>query len=111
MRIIITESNLKKVQYKYLNNLFGDLYEVKSKEYPNSIFWKKDGKVILELKKPNIMWVSAEIWYSFSDMFPLDYLEIQQVMNEWLEQHLNLEGIILIVQNLKKILFSNWNDI
>jgi len=82
-----------KVQFKYLNYLFEDMYEVKSEEYPDSRFWKKNGEVVLELKKSGNLIVLLSIWGDISNMFSLDYDETQQLIKDWAEQHLELDGI------------------
>lgn len=93
MKILITESKLRKVQFKYLDFLFDGMYEVEQKKYPESRFWKKDDNVVLDLEESGDMWVYFKIWDNFSGLFSLDYDETQQVMKEWLEENLNLEGI------------------
>lgn len=93
MKILITENQLRKVQFKFLNYLFEDMYEVESKKYPDSIFWKKNGEVVLELKKSGNLIVLLSIWGDISNMFSLDYVETQQLIKEWVEQHLELDGI------------------
>ena len=93
MKILITENQLRKVQFKFLNYLFEDIYEVESKKYPDSRFWKKDGKVVLELEKSGRLWVLDSIWNDVEDMLSLNYDETQQLIKDWMEQHLGLEGI------------------
>ena len=93
MKILITENQLRKVQFKFLNYLFEDMYEFESKKYPDSIFWKKDGEVVLELEKSGRLWVLESIWGDISNMFSLEYDETQQLIKDRMEQHLGLEGI------------------
>jgi len=93
MKILIMENQLRKVQFMYLDYLFDGIYEVKSKKHPDFRFWKKNNYVVLEMEKSLKMWVHYEIWDNFSNMFSSKYDETQQVMKEWLEKHLNLEGI------------------
>jgi hypothetical protein len=94
MKILITENQLRKVQFKYLDYLFDGMREIKSEDYPDSRFWEKDGKVILELKKSGNLWVLESIWDDISNMFSLKYDETQQLIKEWMEQQLKLEGVI-----------------
>ena len=45
---------MRKLHFKFLDYLFEDIYEVKSKEYPDSRFWKKNDNVVLELENPSL---------------------------------------------------------
>jgi hypothetical protein len=79
---------------EYLLYLLGELTEVHSDEYHNSIFWKNDEYgVVLQLRKSINLWVHNKIWDNFSMFFSLQYDETQQVMRGLLEEHLKLEGI------------------
>jgi len=83
------KDRLRKVQFKYLDYLFENTYGVKSKFYPNSTFFKKDDKVILELEKSGTLWVLYSVWNSISDTFSIQYEETQQLIKEWMEKQLN----------------------
>ena len=94
LKVIITESQLSGIYWKYLKFLLGDLTEVHSEKYPDSRFWKNDEYgVVLELRKSGILYVHYNIWNSFSDFFSLQYDETQQIMKDVLEEHLKLVGI------------------
>ena len=77
----------------YLNN-FKDLEVVESEKYPNSIFYKKNGVVVMELnKKTKICWFDYDnIWSFFDIVFDMEYQEIQGFLNKWLEDTFNLKG-------------------
>jgi len=85
------KDRLRKVQFKYLDYLFENTYGVKSKFYPDSTFFKKDDKVILELEKSGTLWVLYSVWGSISDTFSLQYEETQQLIKEWMESQLKQE--------------------
>jgi hypothetical protein len=93
MKILITENQIRRLQFKYLDYLFDGMSEIKSAKYPGDIRWKKDGKIILELGRTGKFWVLYSIWDNISNMFSLDYDETQQLIKEWVEQHLELEDI------------------
>jgi hypothetical protein len=93
MKYIITDKQIKRVEFKYLDYLFEDMNEASSKKYPNSRFWKIDDKVVLELRISGNLWVLYSIWSDISNMFLLDYDETQQLIKEWVEEHLKLGGI------------------
>ena len=87
------KNKLRKVQFKFLDYVFENMYSVKSKHYPNSTFFKKDDKVILELEKSGTLWVLYSVWSNISDMFSLDYNETQQLIKEWAEAQLKQEVV------------------
>ena len=89
MKILITENQLRKVQFKFLNYLFEDMYEVESKIRS----WEKDGEIILELGDSGHLWVLESIWNHISNTLSLDYDETKKLIKDWAEQHLELEGI------------------
>jgi hypothetical protein len=97
MKYIITENKLRRVQFKYLNYLFEDIYEVNSKNNHNSRFWKKGDEIVLELETGNInyntLWVLDTIWKDIDNMFSSSYDETQQIIREWVEQYLELKGV------------------
>jgi hypothetical protein len=67
--------------------------EKRTKKYPESIFWVKDGEVIAEIEKSKYFWVSPQIWKNIMSMFSLEYTETQQVIKDWLEEHYGLGGL------------------
>ena len=85
--------NLGKVRFTYLDYLFKEMYAVKSKYYPDSTFFKKDDKVILELEKSGTLWILYSVWSHISDMFSFDYEETQKLIKEWMEEQLKLGGV------------------
>ena len=95
MKYIITESQYNKAIDKFISYQF-ELHEEKtSKEYPESIFWVKDGLAIVRIKKKSeFFWVNSNIWNTISLMFSLDENETQEVIKEWLENHYKLGSLI-----------------
>jgi hypothetical protein len=96
MKFIITESQKEKILMSWMNENFGpdQLEVVTSDEYPNSIFYKKNGVVVMEQnKKTKDFWFDYnEIWSIFERFFGMEYKEIQSFLRYWLEETLNLEG-------------------
>jgi len=86
------KNRVREVQFDYLEFLFKGMFSVKSKNYPNSTFFKKDDKVILELEKSGTLWVLYSVWSNISDMFSYGYEETQQLIKEWVEAQLKLRG-------------------
>ena len=93
MKYIITESQHNKIIDKFITYQFEPHEEKKSSKYPDSIFWVKDGEVIIEIEDSDYFWVSPQIWKNIRSMFSLVYSETQQVIRDWLEEHYKLGGL------------------
>jgi hypothetical protein len=96
MKIIITESKLNKVAIKWMNQNFSpdQLEVIEHPDYPNSIFYRKNGKVVMEQnKKTKHFWFHYEdIWSFFKSFFGMEYQEIQEVLRYWLDEAFKLGG-------------------
>lgn len=96
MKYIITENKLNNVVLSWMNKNFGldQLEIVKSEKYPNSIFFKKNGEVVMEQDKKNkdFLFDYDEIWSFFESFFGMEYQEIQEFLSYWLEETLKLKG-------------------
>jgi hypothetical protein len=93
MKYIITENQYNNSIDKFITYQFEPHEEIRTKKFPDSIFWVKDGKVIVEIEKTNFFWVSNQIWRSISLMFSLKNDETQQVVKDWLEEHYKLGSL------------------
>ena len=87
------KNKLRKVQFKFLDYVFENMCSVKSKYYPDSTFFKKGDKVILELEKSGTLWVLYSVWSNISNMLSYEYNETQQLIKEWMEEQLKKEVI------------------
>ena len=89
MKYIITENKLNNIALSWMNQNFSpeQLEIVKSKDYPNSVFFRKNGKVVMEQDKKNkYFWFSyGEIWSFFKSFFGMEPQQIQEVLRYWLE--------------------------
>ena len=96
MKYIITENKLNNVALSWMNQNFGldQLEIVESEKYPNSVFFRKNGKVVMmEDKKSKFFWFDYDkIWSFFESFFGMEYQQIEDVLNYWLEDTLKLEG-------------------
>ena len=72
-KFIITENKKEKIALNWMNNNFGpDQLEVfESPKYPNSIFYKKNGDIVMSQDKENHrFWFSySQIWLFFETFF------------------------------------------
>jgi|LakMenEpi03Aug12_release.lakeMendotaPanAssembly.Ray.scaffolds.fasta_scaffold1484383_2 hypothetical protein len=96
MKFIITENKIQKVAFKFMNSLFSpdQLEIVMSEKYPNLIFYKKNGVVVMEQDKisKNFYFDYDEIWSIFESLFGMKFEQIQDVIRYWLEETLKLKG-------------------
>jgi hypothetical protein len=93
MKIIITEQQYNKAIDKYLTYVFEPHEENTLEEYPGSIFWMKNGKVISEIENSREFWIHNNIWEKISIMFSLEPVNVRQLIKEWLEEHYGLGGL------------------
>ena len=97
MKYLIKESQYNNAIDKFISHQFEPHKEIRTKKYPESIFWIKDGEVIAEIKELAFFWVSHQIWKNINVMFSLEYDETQQVIKDWLEEHYKLGGLTPII--------------
>ena len=109
MKYLIKESQYNNAIDKFISHQFEPHKEKRTKKYPESIFWVKDGEVIAEIKKSEYFWVLPQIWTNIMSMFSLEYDETHQVIKNWLEEHYGL-GELTPVNNIA-ILFNSWKNI
>lgn len=93
-----------KAQFTYLDYVFKDMY--KSEEYTNSKVWVKDGEMILQLEKSGRLWIERQIWNHIRDMFSIEYPEINELIKEWGDENLDLDGITLHPNKINPIRFN-----
>ena len=96
MKYIITENKLNNVALSWMNQNFGldQLEIVTSEKFPNSVFFRKNGQVVMQQdKKSKYFWFdNDEIWSFFKSFFGMQHQEIREVLRYWLEDTLKLEG-------------------
>jgi hypothetical protein len=96
MKFIITENKLNNVSLSWMNKNFSpdQLEIITSEKYPNSVFFKKDGRVVMEQDKKNKhFWFSYDdIWSFFESFFGMEYVQIQEVLSYWLDDTFKLKG-------------------
>ena len=90
------ETGVELTPLNWMNDNFSldQLGIVKSKDYPNSIFFRKNGKVVMEQDKKNMnFWFDYDnIWSFFESFFGMEYKQIREVLIYWLEETFKLEG-------------------
>lgn len=97
---IITETQYSKLVDKFITYQFEPHQVTTSKMYPDSKFWVKNGHDIAEVKtekqkyfwsapKVKSFWCHEDIWKNISNMFSVDVLETQSMIQNWLKTHYN----------------------
>lgn len=90
------ESKIQQIT-AFFEPFFENLETATSGRYPNSVFYKKNGKVIFEHcqnEEFNFFYVDyGTIWSVFEDKFGLKYQEISDFIKGMVEKHLNLRGV------------------
>ena len=69
------------------------------KKYPNSLFWKKDGQVLIELdRKNNHLLVSCDnIWSIFELKYSLIHHEVRELIIGVVAEYWGIEGVTIKV--------------
>ena len=111
MKYIITESQKDRAVIKWLNLEFGDLTPYETKKHPDYIFFMKDGEVVFDYNKKNrVVYISYDkIWSFLEDFFGLEYVEIQDLTKEWVEEHYKLGVTITFGMKWEDI--DGWKNI
>ena len=93
MKYTITESQYGNIIDKFITHQFEPHKEKRTREYPNSIFWLKDGEIIAQIENPDYFWINPQIWTNIMSMFSLKHTETRQVIKDWLEEHYKLGSL------------------
>jgi uncharacterized membrane protein len=109
MKYVITESQYSKAIDKFITYQLEPHEEKTSKEYPGSIFWVKDGELIVEIEKSKYFWVDYYIWETISRMFSLEDNKTQEVIKEWLKEHYKMGPLKLPFK--KQVGYYGWKNI
>ena len=107
MKYIITENKLEKVVLAWMNKNFSpdQLEVIQHPDYPISIFFKKNGVVVMEqdAKFKRFYFDYDSIWSFFKEFFGMENQKIREILTKWLEETLNLEGYTPIPGQLLQI--------
>jgi hypothetical protein len=96
MKYIITEGQFEDSVIHYLNEMYGDLEEYMTSEYPNSIFFVKGKKVYMEQTlESGFLWISYNtIWSDLKFGFGLGRNEIKPIITKWVKKTYKIKGYI-----------------
>ena len=99
MDIQVNKEQMFRVVIKWLNMYYGDLTTKTYLNIPGKVFYvDKQSQTVLEYEKDNkyepTVWVDIDLlWSKIADTFHLKYNEIQSILEIWLKETYNLEGI------------------
>ena len=99
MNIIVDRPKLVRIVLLYLNNNFGDLTTKSYSIIPGKVFYvDKQGGTVLEYEEDNefepTVWVDGTLlWSKITNIFHLNYSEIQSILELWLKETYNFEGV------------------
>ncbi len=97
MNIIVDRPKLVRVVLLYLNNNFGDLTPKSYVNIPGTVFYvDKGGQTILEYNnsfEPTVWVDKTLLWSKITNIFHLNYNEIQSILEVWLKETYNFEGV------------------
>ena len=85
------------------DNYSSDQLEIiKSEIYPNSIFFRKNGKVVMEQDKiyKHFYFDYNDIWSFFESFFGMEGQQIKEVLRSWLEETLKLKGYTPLINTI-----------
>jgi len=94
--------NLKHKIIQYLNSEYGDLEQFEMEEYPDYIFFMKNGKTIFDYNQKNgyVIISYVQIWSFLESFFGLEPEEVQDLTKEWVEEHYKLRVTTTTTRNL-----------
>ena len=94
LRLIIDQPEKPTAEQKFLD-LWDGTTNVLNEQYPQSIFLKKDNKVLFEqdLKNKLLLCDYYPIWSVFQTEYLMDYYQTQAFIKNILENHLNIRGL------------------
>ncbi len=111
------ESNSKQVEMeKFFLDIMKGLKKSTTPDYPNSVFYRKNGKVYIEHDKTNrcVLLSYVLIWLVFYDRFGLNYNETQAFTQGMLAKHKELGGLTTDVPDKNPSAcwqsIKNWGD-
>jgi hypothetical protein len=110
MKYIITESRLEQLVLNWLNSEYGNL---ERHEYPNYIYYTKNGQIIFDYYKKNgLVFINYDrIWSYFESYFSMNYVQIHNLLKEWVKKHYNLNLTTIKPKPPTKQTSNRWESI
>jgi DNA-directed RNA polymerase len=99
MDIEVNKNQIERVVIKWLNIYYGDLTTKTYLNIPDRVLYvDKRSRTVLEYDEDNeygsTVWVDSDIlWSKITEIFHLKYNDIQSILQVWLKETYNLEGV------------------
>jgi hypothetical protein len=104
MKYIINESKLYDFVNRHLNSNFGDLEVYEDEEYPEQLFFMKDGEVVFDYNDDNgtSSFSKNKIISFLKDFMGLEGSEIKNILKRWVFENygLNVRDLSTIPDDL-----------
>ena len=93
MRIIISESKIEKIAFKWLDDVYGDLDVIDIKHYPEDIQYEKNGEMVFNynIRTHNVFITNSLIWSDLKNYFNMSYDQIKELTKKWVETRFGLK--------------------
>lgn len=108
MKVELTKDQLFKGIKLWMDVNYGPdkLEEVRTVRHPHSIYYKKNGKVVMEkMEKENYFWFDNEyIWSFIESFFSIDYLLVKSLLKRWIEETFGLYNYEVMCK------YFSWED-
>jgi hypothetical protein len=89
----MSENNINKTYFRFLNKEFKGIYKVVSEKYPLSEFWKLNDRVVIEDDMfSKRAWIDSNIWRRFTTTFSLEYDEAASIIGDWFNENLGISN-------------------
>jgi hypothetical protein len=110
MKIIITENKLNQMVINWLDKKYGNLEPY---EYRNYIYYMKNNQIIFDYnKKIGLVFIDYDnIWSFFESIFGRNYVQIHNLLKEWLYEHYNLKIVTIKPKPPTKQTTKRWESI
>jgi hypothetical protein len=120
MKYIITDSQQDILYDHFLTLQFGELTKLENAKqrinfgyntFPGHIFWKNDdGEIVFELDSMNRLWISKNIWDTFSNFFGLEFYDtIAKAIKSWVTKHIQLNDVKIMQGHHKN--WERWENL
>jgi hypothetical protein len=107
MKYIITENQMERAVIKYLNSMYSDLEEFRTKEYNDLIFFMKNGGVVFEYNPEHEkIGVSGYLWEFLDSFFGVESHTKQWILYDWFKEHYDLT-----LRKISPLHYANFEDV
>jgi hypothetical protein len=104
------DNKLTNTIINYLREEYKDLTPITSKNYPNTLFYIQNNKVIFDYnKKYKCSFINDDIFSFIYQFFGLIKEEVHQIIREWINVMINISPGLIVEDSL--IAQIRWSDV